>query len=205
MDSFECNVDAIRQNAGVQSGTGHVTDPAAQDYNNVSGPQTGTGGPGHLDGAHGRNWDTNAGYDATGAAAGTQSESNPAGMNTGTTASINTNPSVGTDGGTHVSYFSPLHLAKVRALTIHQSLQHGIGHGHHAGFAVGSAALREQAMLRDREAQNYQAQSAELAEAERLEQKAREHRERAVAQGTCYPSSVSCKFWIDQGLQVHIQ
>ena len=48
---------------------------------------------------------------------------------------------------------------------------------------VGSAALKEQAMLRDREAQNIQAQSAELAEAELLEAKAREHRERAVAQG----------------------
>ena len=39
-------------------------------------------------------------------------------------------------------------------------------------------------MLRDREAQNFHAQSKELAEAEALEQKAREHRERAVAQGS---------------------
>lgn len=44
--------------------------------------------------------------------------------------------------------------------------------------------MREQGMLRDREAQNLHAQSEELAEAERLEQQAREHRERAVAQGT---------------------
>ena len=49
---------------------------------------------------------------------------------------------------------------------------------------MGAASLREQAMLRDREAQNFHAQSRELAEAEALEQKAREHRERAVAQGT---------------------
>ncbi|KIP08497.1 hypothetical protein PHLGIDRAFT_127001 [Phlebiopsis gigantea 11061_1 CR5-6] len=65
---------------------------------------------------------------------------------------------------------------------------HGHVHGHYgagggAGAMVGSAALREQAMMRDREAQNFQAQSKELAEAERLEQQAREHRERAVAQG----------------------
>ena len=38
-------------------------------------------------------------------------------------------------------------------------------------------------MLYDREAQNFRAQSKELAEAEALEEKAREHRERAVAQG----------------------
>lgn len=38
-------------------------------------------------------------------------------------------------------------------------------------------------MLRDREAMNFHAQSEELAEAERLEQQAREHRARAVAQG----------------------
>ena len=60
----------------------------------------------------------------------------------------------------------------------------GVGHG---GGHVGSAALREQAMLRDREAQNFQAQSQELAEAERLEQQALEHRERAVAQGGSRP------------------
>ena len=41
-------------------------------------------------------------------------------------------------------------------------------------------------MLRDREAQNFHAQSQELAEAERLEQEAREHRERAVAQGLLF-------------------
>lgn len=61
---------------------------------------------------------------------------------------------------------------------------HGATTHHHAGQAsLGSAALREQGMLRDREAQNLHAQSEELAEAERLEQQAREHRERAVAQG----------------------
>ena len=58
-----------------------------------------------------------------------------------------------------------------------------------AGLIVGSAALKEQAMLRDRESQNIQAQSAELEEAERLEAKAREHRERAVAQGASYPGN----------------
>ncbi len=45
-------------------------------------------------------------------------------------------------------------------------------------------------MLHDRKAQDFTAQSEELAEAERLELKAREHRERAVAQGrtrTSYP------------------
>ena len=64
--------------------------------------------------------------------------------------------------------------------------QHALG-----GSGVGSAALREQAMLRDREAQNIKAQSQELAEAERLEQKAREHRERAVAQGTSHTPASS--------------
>jgi hypothetical protein len=54
---------------------------------------------------------------------------------------------------------------------------------HHQAPVVGSAMVREQAMLRDREAQAFQVQSKELAEAEALEQKAREHRERAVAQG----------------------
>ena len=39
-------------------------------------------------------------------------------------------------------------------------------------------------MLKEREAQDFHAQSAELAEAERLEQEAREHRTRAVAQGS---------------------
>lgn len=38
--------------------------------------------------------------------------------------------------------------------------------------------------MREREAENYKAQSQELLEAERLEQQAREHRERAVAQGS---------------------
>ncbi|KAI0093455.1 hypothetical protein BDY19DRAFT_427246 [Irpex rosettiformis] len=62
------------------------------------------------------------------------------------------------------------------------------GHRHHPhvqqqGPVVGAAPLREQAMMHDREAQNVSAQSKELAEAEALEQQAREHRERAVAQG----------------------
>ncbi|KAI0812266.1 hypothetical protein BC629DRAFT_1589056 [Irpex lacteus] len=65
-------------------------------------------------------------------------------------------------------------------MTGHHHQQH---HGHHQTPAVGAASLREQAMVHDREAQNLQAQSKELAEAEALEQKAREHRERAVAQG----------------------
>lgn len=63
-------------------------------------------------------------------------------------------------------------------------LQRQQGHGHHTGAAVGSAALREQGMLHNRQAENIHAQSQELAEAERLEEQAREHRARAVTQGT---------------------
>ena len=62
---------------------------------------------------------------------------------------------------------------------------------------LGSAALREQAMMRDREAQNFQAQSKELAEAERLEQQAREHRERAVAQGEQHRRGITEKSFAD--------
>ncbi|CAL1708097.1 unnamed protein product [Somion occarium] len=48
---------------------------------------------------------------------------------------------------------------------------------------IGSSALREHGLLREREAEVLHAQSQELAEAERLEQSALEHRERAVAVG----------------------
>ncbi|GJE95836.1 hypothetical protein PsYK624_120260 [Phanerochaete sordida] len=63
----------------------------------------------------------------------------------------------------------------------------GTGQGGQQGGHLSSAALREQALLKEREAQDFHAQSAELAEAERLEQEAREHRTRAVAQGA-HPS-----------------
>ncbi|KAK7685206.1 hypothetical protein QCA50_011569 [Cerrena zonata] len=57
------------------------------------------------------------------------------------------------------------------------------GAGKFVGAAVGSAALKEQALLKEREAEVLSAQSQALAEAERLEQAAMEHRERAVADG----------------------
>jgi len=57
---------------------------------------------------------------------------------------------------------------------------HGLGGG---GTGVGSAALREQGVLKEREASTMHAQSKELGEAEALEQAARDHRERAVAAG----------------------
>jgi len=47
----------------------------------------------------------------------------------------------------------------------------------------GSSALREHGLRLEREAEALHNQSAEIAEAERLEQEAREHRERAVASG----------------------
>lgn len=53
---------------------------------------------------------------------------------------------------------------------------------------MGSAALREHGLRLEREAEMLHSQSAEIAEAERLEQEAKEHRERAVAAGTF------CKF-----------
>lgn len=48
---------------------------------------------------------------------------------------------------------------------------------------MGSAALRGLGLQREREAQEIYAQSQEIAEAESLEEEAREHRERAVAAG----------------------
>ncbi|KAJ3490915.1 hypothetical protein NLI96_g1074 [Meripilus lineatus] len=47
----------------------------------------------------------------------------------------------------------------------------------------GSAALRELGLQREREAKEIYAQSEEIKEAERLEEAAREHREKAVAAG----------------------
>ncbi|TCD59891.1 hypothetical protein EIP91_011214 [Steccherinum ochraceum] len=59
------------------------------------------------------------------------------------------------------------------------------GPGSQSGGAAqhGSSGLREHGLRLEREAENLHQQSAEIAEAERLEQEAREHRERAVAAG----------------------
>ncbi|KAH8107823.1 hypothetical protein BXZ70DRAFT_1060505 [Cristinia sonorae] len=48
---------------------------------------------------------------------------------------------------------------------------------------ISSATLREEGVRLEREAEALHKQSAEVAEAERLEQEAREHRERAIASG----------------------
>lgn len=61
---------------------------------------------------------------------------------------------------------------------------HGYSNPSTGSSLVGSATLREQGLKLEREAATFHSQSAEVAEAERLEQEAREHRERAVASGT---------------------
>ncbi|KAL4245104.1 hypothetical protein ABKN59_009673 [Abortiporus biennis] len=48
---------------------------------------------------------------------------------------------------------------------------------------VGSSAIREQSLRKEQEAKALQSQSEDIMEAERLEQAAREHRERAFAAG----------------------
>lgn len=52
-----------------------------------------------------------------------------------------------------------------------------------------SAASREHGLRLEREAEALHGQSAQIAEAERLEQEAKEHRERAVASGADYKLS----------------
>lgn len=51
------------------------------------------------------------------------------------------------------------------------------------GSLVGSQALKERGYQKEQEANMFKAQSAEIAEAERLEKEALQRRERAVAHG----------------------
>ncbi|THH32807.1 hypothetical protein EUX98_g1403 [Antrodiella citrinella] len=59
---------------------------------------------------------------------------------------------------------------------------------HAVGSLVGSQALKAKGMQKEQEAQSFQAQSTELAEAERLEKEAMLRRERAVQHGA-HPSN----------------
>lgn len=58
---------------------------------------------------------------------------------------------------------------------------------HAVGSLVGSQALKAKGMQKEQEASAYKAQSAEIAEAERLEKETMLRRERAVQHGMSFP------------------